>query len=47
MPSEKALGGERGLIVPRRVQHHLDDAFHIAIGRGQGADVDAKPSGEG
>ena len=47
MPPEKALGCKRGLIVPRRVQHHLDDAFHIAICGGQGADVYAKPSREG
>lgn len=46
MPTEQALDGKRGLIVARRIQHHLDDAFHIAIGRGQGADVDAEPPGE-
>ena len=43
MPAEEAFLRERGLKVPRRIQHHLDDAFHIAIGRGQGADVDAQP----
>jgi hypothetical protein len=25
-----------------RIEHHLDDAFNIPIGRGQSADIDAK-----
>ncbi|MCU0733303.1 MAG: hypothetical protein MUE84_17210 [Hyphomonas sp.] len=30
----------------RCVQHHLDDTFHIAIGRGERSDLDAEAAGK-
>jgi len=31
LPVEQALGGQRFVVAPRRVQHHLDDTLHIPI----------------
>ena len=36
VPGEESVGGERLVVVARRVQHHLDDAFDVAV-RGHNA----------
>jgi hypothetical protein len=42
MPAEETLRGQWLVIVLRRVQHHLHDAFDVTVGRPQPADVDAE-----
>ena len=39
VPAEQAFGGQRLVVFLGRVEHHLDNAFHIAVGRRQGADI--------
>jgi len=44
VPAEEALHGQRLLIVLRRVQHHLHDAFNVKVRRLQPADIDSEPT---
>ena len=44
MPAEEALRGQRLVVVLRRVQHHLDDAFDVTVRRLQPADIDSEPT---
>jgi hypothetical protein len=47
VPREEALCAQRLVVVLRRIEHHLDDAFHASIRGLQPADVDAKPARDG
>ena len=39
MPAEQPLFRQWLVIVPRCVEHHLDDAFHVTVGRLKAADI--------
>jgi hypothetical protein len=43
VPAEEPLRREWLVVALRRVEHHRDNAFHVAIRDVQPADVDAKP----
>ena len=47
MPAKQPLGRQRLGIVLRGVQHHFDDAFDVAIGFDQTADIHAQAAGNG
>src|SRR5258708_33854492 len=47
MPLEQPLGGERLGIVTGCIQHHLDDAFDVAVGRLERAYINAEAAGDG
>lgn len=47
VPGQQPLLGQRRHIVLDRVQHHLDNAFHVAIGADKSGDVHAQTTGEG
>ena len=44
MPPEEPLRRQRLVVVLRRVQHHLHDAFDVTVRRLQPADVDPEPA---
>src|SRR5690606_27983004 len=47
VPAKQALGGERLVVVLGGVEHHVHDAFHMAVCRGQCANVHPKPACDG
>ena len=47
MPGEQPLIGQGRRIILGRVEHHLDDAFDVAIGRHKPSDVRAEMTREG
>ena len=42
VPAEQPLFRQLLVIVPRCVEHHLDDAFHVTVGRRKAADIQAQ-----
>ena len=44
MPAKEAVRRQRLIVVLRRVQHHLDDAFDVTVRRLQPADFDSEPT---
>ena len=46
MPREQPLGGERLVVVARGVEHHFDDAFDVAVGGLERADIHAEAAGD-
>jgi hypothetical protein len=44
-PAEQAIGSQRPVILARCVERHFDDAFDVAIGRREGADVEPQAAG--
>jgi hypothetical protein len=46
MPAEESLCRKRGFELLSGVEHHLDNAFDIAVRRRQGARVHAKATRE-
>ncbi len=46
MPPEQAFRCQRLVVVLRRVQHHLHDAFDVTVRRLQPADVDSEPASD-
>jgi hypothetical protein len=44
VPAEEALHGQRLVVVLRRVQHHLHDAFDVTVCRSQPADIHPEPT---
>ena len=44
MPSEEPFVGEGLVVMAGGVEHHLDNAFDVAIGWGDRPDLDAEPS---
>lgn len=46
MPVEQPFRREGLLVALRRVEHHLDDAFHVTVRRLQSPDVDTKSTGD-
>src|SRR5437773_9203829 len=46
MPPEQPVGSEWLLVVPGGVEHHLDDALHLAIRWLDAAGVDAQAAGD-
>ena len=46
VPVEEPFGGQGADVVLGRIEHHLHDAFDMAVGRDDAADVDAQSSGD-
>ena len=44
VPAEEAVRRQQLVVVLRRVQHHLDDAFDVTVRRLQTADIDPQPT---
>jgi hypothetical protein len=47
MPAEQSFGGQWLVVVARGIEHHLDDAFDVAVCGLQRADIHAEPPGDG
>ena len=45
MPTVKSLGRQGFIIVSRRIEHHLHDAFYFSPGLGQARNIQAEPAG--
>ena len=46
MPSQQSVFGQSLCIILCCIEHHLDNALNVPVGRGQGADIDAQAPGE-
>src|SRR5437016_13611301 len=47
VPSKQSISGKRLVVVARRIEHHFDNAFDVAICRLERADIHSESSGNG